>query len=147
MCQTECTCDAGLSSGSVEDAVATDFAAVPMLSLAMTAVYAFRRWRVNPPRPREQSPRWIGDIQLCLTVATAFVVCWALYGFQTGPIADGSRIIVPAPGWFRGLVAFLGAQMRSGVEIVTRAVQLERKISGCDLVITGEGRLDGDEGS
>ncbi len=48
-----------------------------------------------------------------------------------------------AGGLGAGLVAFLGAQLRPGVEIVTQAVGLARKLAGCDLVITGEGRLDG----
>ena len=48
-----------------------------------------------------------------------------------------------AGGQGAGLVAFLGAQMRPGTELVTRAIGLERKLAGCDLVITGEGRLDG----
>ena len=33
--------------------------------------------------------------------------------------------------------------MRPGVDVVTHAIGLERKLAGCDLVITGEGRLDG----
>jgi glycerate kinase len=48
-----------------------------------------------------------------------------------------------AGGQGAGLVAFLGAQMRPGTELVTRAIGLERKLARCDLVITGEGRLDG----
>ena len=48
-----------------------------------------------------------------------------------------------AGGLGAGLVAFLGGRMRPGAELVTRVVGLESKLSGCDLVITGEGRLDG----
>jgi glycerate kinase len=48
-----------------------------------------------------------------------------------------------AGGQGAGLVAFLGARMRPGVDIVTKAIGLESKLAGCDLVITGEGRLDG----
>jgi len=48
-----------------------------------------------------------------------------------------------AGGLGAGLVAFLGGQMRPGAELVTRVIGLERKLAGCDLVITGEGRLDG----
>ncbi len=48
-----------------------------------------------------------------------------------------------AGGQGAGLVAFLGARMRSGVDIVTNAIALESKLAGCDLVVTGEGRLDG----
>lgn len=48
-----------------------------------------------------------------------------------------------AGGQGAGLVAFLGARMRPGVDIVTGAIGLESKLAGCDLVVTGEGRMDG----
>lgn len=38
---------------------------------------------------------------------------------------------------------FLGASLRSGVDIVLDAVGFDDKLSGASLVITGEGRLDG----
>jgi glycerate kinase len=41
-----------------------------------------------------------------------------------------------------GLMAFLGAEVRPGVEVVMEAVGFEDKLSACDLVVTGEGRLD-----
>ena len=42
-----------------------------------------------------------------------------------------------------GLMAFCGARLRNGVEMVADAVELEKQCCGCDLVITGEGRIDG----
>jgi len=48
-----------------------------------------------------------------------------------------------AGGLGAGLVAFLNGQMRPGVDIVMDAVDLTGKLAGCDLVITGEGCLDG----
>jgi glycerate kinase len=42
-----------------------------------------------------------------------------------------------------GLVALLRGRLRPGMDVVTQAIGLERKLAGCDLVITGEGRLDG----
>ncbi len=48
-----------------------------------------------------------------------------------------------AGGLGAGLVAFLDARMRPGAELVTSTIGLGRRITGCDLVITGEGRLDG----
>lgn len=48
-----------------------------------------------------------------------------------------------AGGLGAGLVAFLDGRMRSGVDIVMDAVDLPARLAGCDLVITGEGRLDG----
>jgi glycerate kinase len=41
------------------------------------------------------------------------------------------------------LLAFCNAQMGSGVDLVMRTVGLEERLAGCDLVITGEGRIDG----
>jgi len=48
-----------------------------------------------------------------------------------------------AGGLGAGLVAFLNATLRRGVELVVEAVQLRERLRGCQLVITGEGRLDG----
>lgn len=48
-----------------------------------------------------------------------------------------------AGGLGAGLVAFLGAQLCPGVELVAQALGLEAAIAQADLVITGEGRLDG----
>jgi glycerate kinase len=48
-----------------------------------------------------------------------------------------------AGGLGAGLMAFLGARLKSGVEIVIEASKLEEKLAGADLVITGEGKLDG----
>jgi len=47
-----------------------------------------------------------------------------------------------AGGLGAGLVAFLGAELRPGVEIVMEAVGLEAHLRDADLVITGEGRID-----
>ncbi len=48
-----------------------------------------------------------------------------------------------AGGLGAGLLAFLHAQLRPGVEIVIAATRLRERIRGADLVITGEGRMDG----
>jgi glycerate kinase len=40
------------------------------------------------------------------------------------------------------LAAFFGAKLRRGIEIVIEATQLQRRLTGADLCITGEGRLD-----
>ncbi len=48
-----------------------------------------------------------------------------------------------AGGLGAGLHAFLGARLRPGVEIVLSAVEMDRFVADADLVITGEGRLDG----
>jgi len=47
-----------------------------------------------------------------------------------------------AGGMGGALLAFLGARLRPGVEIVLDAIDLETLVRDADLVITGEGRID-----
>lgn len=47
-----------------------------------------------------------------------------------------------AGGLGAGLMAFLGGTLRPGIDIVIDIVKLRKRIKGCDLVITGEGRMD-----
>ena len=47
-----------------------------------------------------------------------------------------------AGGLAFGMLAFCGAQLRSGFELVCHQLGLEQRIEGADLVLTGEGRLD-----
>lgn len=48
-----------------------------------------------------------------------------------------------AGGLGAGLVAFLGAEIKPGIELVLDAVGFDALIHDADLVITGEGRIDG----
>jgi glycerate kinase len=48
-----------------------------------------------------------------------------------------------AGGLGAGLIAFLGAKVLPGVEVVMQATGLAEKMKGADLVFTGEGRVDG----
>jgi glycerate 2-kinase len=48
-----------------------------------------------------------------------------------------------AGGLGAGLLAFLPVRLRRGVEIVLEAVELEKHVKGASLVITGEGKIDG----
>jgi glycerate kinase len=41
-----------------------------------------------------------------------------------------------------GLMSFCGAKMRSGFDVVAEVLRLDERIAACDLVVTGEGRLD-----
>jgi len=47
-----------------------------------------------------------------------------------------------AGGLGAGLMVFLKAKLRSGVDLVMEAVSLEKKLQGADLVIMGEGKID-----
>ncbi|MCJ7831878.1 MAG: glycerate kinase, partial [Actinobacteria bacterium] len=91
----------------------------------------------------------------------------AVYGPQKGADADAVSLLDRALGHFAavvahdlgvdvrdvpgagaagglgaGLVAFLGAQLRPGVEVVMDAVGFEDRLRGVDLVLTGEGSFD-----
>lgn len=48
-----------------------------------------------------------------------------------------------AGGLGAGLIAFAGGVLRPGVELVAEACRLKPRIAEADLVITGEGRIDG----
>jgi len=62
---------------------------------------------------------------------------------RLGMDVDGLPGAGAAGGLGAGLVAFLGASIRSGVETVIEAVHLAERMAGSRLVFTGEGRLDG----
>ena len=48
-----------------------------------------------------------------------------------------------AGGLGAGIIAFLGAKLQSGAEVVGEAAGIAARIAQADVVITGEGRLDG----
>ncbi len=48
-----------------------------------------------------------------------------------------------AGGMGAGCMAFLNAELKSGIEAVLDLVEFDRQLEGADLVITGEGRIDG----
>jgi glycerate 2-kinase len=48
-----------------------------------------------------------------------------------------------AGGLGAGLMAFCGAELRPGAEVVLELVELDRHLTGADLVLTAEGRIDG----
>ncbi len=47
-----------------------------------------------------------------------------------------------AGGLGAGLIAFLDAQLESGIELVMKVTGFRNKLNGADLVITGEGKID-----
>jgi len=48
-----------------------------------------------------------------------------------------------AGGLGAGLMAFLSAELKTGVDIVISATNLEEQLKDADIVITGEGKIDG----
>lgn len=55
-------------------------------------------------------------------------------------LAEGSGA---AGGLGFAFMGVLGARMRAGIEVVAEATGLEREVSTADVIVTGEGRLDG----
>jgi glycerate kinase len=62
---------------------------------------------------------------------------------QTGKDVDALPGAGAAGGLGAGLVAFLGARLVKGFEMVAAEVSLEDAVRWADLVLTGEGRMDG----
>lgn len=56
---------------------------------------------------------------------------------------DGVPGAGAAGGMGAAMLAFLGGQLRPGSEIVTEAIELDAALRDADLVVTGEGRIDG----
>ena len=62
------------------------------------------------------------------------------YGFSDFRQRSGAGA---AGGMGFGAAVFLNAKLQSGFELIVKLLQLEEKIKGADLVITGEGCIDG----
>ncbi|MGG4488306.1 glycerate kinase [Metabacillus idriensis] len=62
---------------------------------------------------------------------------------ETGKDVEKSEGSGAAGGLGAGLLAFLNANLKRGADIVIETVELEKHMAGADLVITGEGRIDG----
>jgi 4-amino-4-deoxy-L-arabinose transferase-like glycosyltransferase len=98
---------AGLSlGGAVALAATADFIALPMLGLALPAIYAVRR-RAKGTALWSGAARRRSLLAIALTIVAAVLMGWAVYGFSIGPVIDGSSVPMPAPGWFRGLLSYL----------------------------------------
>ena len=69
------------------------------------------------------------------------------YAELTKSVIENSDAEIPGTGAAGGmgfaLLAYLNATLKSGIELVMEETGLEDKIKDADLVITGEGRLDG----
>jgi len=62
---------------------------------------------------------------------------------ETGVEINSAPGAGAAGGMGAALLAFLDAELKPGIEIVVDAVKLEDAVADADLVITGEGRIDG----
>ena len=79
-----------------------------------------------------------------VTTMNAWLASYAGLTKQVLPEADAD---IPGTGAAGGLgfafLSYLGATLQSGVEIVMRETGLEDQVKDADVVVTGEGRLDG----
>jgi glycerate kinase len=72
----------------------------------------------------------------------------ALYNFSQVVKYDLGKDILNIPGSGAagglggGLVAFLNAKLRPGIEVVMEILNVEKALEGVDLVISGEGKID-----
>lgn len=74
--------------------------------------------------------------------------CWlASYAKLSEAAVGGSFANAPGAGAAGGLgfafISYLHGRLESGIELVMRMTRLEEKIKDADIVVTGEGRLDG----
>ena len=69
------------------------------------------------------------------------------YAVLSAEVTGRTMVDVPGTGAAGGMgfafLTYLGATLTSGIELVMRETNLEEKLRDADLVITGEGRLDG----
>jgi glycerate kinase len=83
------------------------------------------------------TPEMVAQLDACLARYAAVMA------------ADLGRDVADMPGAgggggiAAGMVVFLGGRLRPGIEIIAEAVGLEQAVRDADLVITGEGRIDG----
>lgn len=68
-----------------------------------------------------------------------YAAAFAALGYSIADFAGAGA----AGGLGAALGGVLGAKLRSGIDAVLDAVDFERRLEGVDLVLTGEGRMDG----
>ncbi len=71
-------------------------------------------------------------------LANLSVIIQGQMGISVGDMAGAGA----AGGLGAGIHCFLGAELRKGIDLVMDLVELEEKMTGADLVITGEGQID-----
>jgi len=85
------------------------------------------------------TPEMVRELDAALAAYAEAVAC--AVGADVAALRDAPGAGA-AGGLGFGLMAFLGAELKRGVEIVVDVVGLTRKLRGAHLVITGEGRTD-----
>lgn len=83
------------------------------------------------------SPQTVDELNAALTRLADITEAWKGREMRTIPGAGA------AGGLGFGLIAFCDAQQKSGIDTILDIVDFNRRIEGSSLVITGEGRIDG----
>lgn len=91
--------------------------------------------RVYGPQ-KGATPEMVEELERCLETLGAVIA--KDMGIDVRDMPGGGA----AGGLGAGLVAFLGAKIRNGFEIIAQLCGLEEKIKSADMVLTGEGRID-----
>ena len=76
--------------------------------------------------------------QLKRNLRHCFTLIQGQRGVDVRSVAGGGA----AGAFAAGLMAFFNCQMESGIDLILRHNSFHERLAGCDLVITGEGRLD-----
>jgi len=87
-------------------------------------------------------PQKGATLEMVKTLDDALKNLASVVGRDLGVDVDGIPGAGAAGGLGAGLVAFLGASLKRGVDIVVETVGLREQMKGASLVITGEGRTD-----
>jgi len=88
-------------------------------------------------------PQKGADEQQVLELDKALVHLADLFGRQLARDVQQVPGSGAAGGLGAGLLAFLGAKLERGVDMVLAASGFAKRVADCDLCFTGEGRLDG----
>jgi hypothetical protein len=88
-------------------ACATDFAALAWLGLGLPAIYGLRRLACGRTPLWSDGVRWRAPWATIVALGSAALVVWSVYRFDVGPIVEASWLRLPAPGWFRGVAAYV----------------------------------------
>lgn len=88
---------------------------------------------------KEASPEQVALLDMQLQHLHVAVEKTLGTGPRFDPFAPGAGA---AGGMGYGAKVFLGATLKSGIDVVLDTVQFERQIQNADLIITGEGKLD-----
>lgn len=136
---------AGIGGGALTDVARIDRSAVhPSLAKARVVVAC----DVNNPLTGRRGASAVFGPQKGASPDMVQELDAALAHFAKGMRADLNIAVSRTPGagaaggLGAGLLAFAGAELRSGVEIVLEKVKLDRHLKNASLVVSGEGQID-----